>query len=85
MWKLPNDCSDFAPNGGTPADHTEKTGGIPYPRATNKQAGFRRGGTRDHRANLWMMEKAREHQRDLFMCSSTTRRPLIVSTMRDCG
>ena len=35
-----------------------------------EQAGFRRGrGTRDHIANLrWMMEKDREHQRDLYMC-----------------
>ena len=35
-----------------------------------EQAGFRRGrGTHDHIANLrWMMEKAREHQRDLYMC-----------------
>ena len=35
-----------------------------------EQVGFRRGrGTRDHIANLrWMMEKAREHQRDLYMC-----------------
>ena len=35
-----------------------------------EQPGFRRGrGTRDHIANLrWMMEKAREHQRDLYMC-----------------
>ena len=35
-----------------------------------EQAGFRRGrGTRDHIANLrWMMEKAREYQRDLYMC-----------------
>ena len=35
-----------------------------------EQAVFRRGrGTRDHIANLrWMMEKAREHQRDLYMC-----------------
>ena len=35
-----------------------------------EQAGFRRGrGTRDHIANLrWMMEKAREHQRYLYMC-----------------
>ena len=36
-----------------------------------EQAGFRRErGTRDHIANLrWMMEKAREHQRDLYsMC-----------------
>ena len=35
-----------------------------------EQAGFRRGrGKHDHIANLrWMMEKAREHQRDLCMC-----------------
>ena len=34
-----------------------------------EQVGFRRGrGTRDHIANLrWMMEKAREYQRDLYM------------------
>ena len=34
-----------------------------------EQAGFRRGrGTRDHIANLrWMMEKAREHQRYVYM------------------
>ena len=35
-----------------------------------EQAGFRRGRrTRDHIANLrMMMEKAREHQRDVYMC-----------------
>ena len=35
-----------------------------------EQAGFRRGrGTRDHIANLrWMLEKAREHQRGVYMC-----------------
>ena len=38
--------------------------------ATNRGAGFRRGrGTRDPIANLrWMTEKAREHQRVLYMC-----------------
>ena len=40
------------------------------PELSIEQAGFRRGrGTRDHIVNLrWMMEKAREHQRDLYMC-----------------
>ena len=36
MWKLPNDRSDFAPKRGAPVDHTDETGGIPYPKATNR-------------------------------------------------
>ena len=61
MWELPNDRSDFARQLGAPAGHTE----LPI-----EQAGFRRGrGTRDHIANLrWIMEKAREYQRDMYMC-----------------
>ena len=35
MRELPNDRSDFARKQGAPVDHKEKTGGIPYPRATN--------------------------------------------------
>ena len=36
----------------------------------DEQAGFRKGrGTRDHIANLrWIMEKAREHQKKLYIC-----------------
>ena len=46
---------------------TEKAGSIPYPRATSRASRGR--GTRDQIANLrWLMEKAREHQRDLYMC-----------------
>ena len=35
-----------------------------------EQTGFRRGrGTRDHISNLrWLMERARDNQRELFMC-----------------
>ena len=61
MRELPNDRSDFARKQGAPADHTEKTGGIPYPRATNRAS------------------------RTCTCASSTTRRPLIVSTMTDGG
>ena len=70
MRELPNDRSDFAHKQGAPADHSEKTGGIPYPRATNRASRVqtRRRGTRDYIANLrWMMEKAREHQSDLYV------------------
>ena len=40
------------------------------PELSIEQDGFRRGrGTRDHIVNLrWMMEKDRDHQRELFMC-----------------
>ena len=36
MRELPNDRYDFALKHGAPVDHTEKTGGIPYHRATNR-------------------------------------------------
>ena len=36
MWELPNDRSDFTRKQGAPAGHTKETGGIPYPRATNR-------------------------------------------------
>ena len=66
MWELLNDRSDFACKQGAPAGHTEEV--FLITELPVEQAGFRRGrGTRDHIANLrWMMEKAREHQRDLY-------------------
>ena len=84
MWELPNDHAAFARKKGAPAGHTEKTGGIPYPRATNRASRFRRGiGTRDLIANLrWMMEKVREHQRDLYMCFIDYKKAFGVSTMK---
>ena len=36
MRELPTDRSYFARKQGAPAGHTEKAGGIPYPRATNR-------------------------------------------------
>ena len=37
---------------------------------TDVQAGFRKGrGTRDHCANIrWIMEKAREFQKNIYFC-----------------
>ena len=48
-----------------------------------EQAGFRQGrGTRDHIAKLrWMMQKAREHQKDLYMCFIDYKKAFAVSTM----
>ena len=49
-------------------------------------AGFRKGrGTRDQIANIyWIIEKAREFQKNLYV-SSTVLKPLIVWLMTNCG
>ena len=51
------------------------------------QAGFRKGrGTRDQIANIcWIMEKAREFQRNIYSALLTMPKPLTVWITRDCG
>ena len=46
----------------------------------NVQAGFRKGrGTRDQIANNhWIIEKAREFQKNIYFCLFTTPKPLTV-------
>ena len=47
---------------------------------TDVQAGFRKGrGTRDQIANIcWIMEKAREFQKNIYFCFMTMPKPLTV-------
>ena len=44
------------------------------------QAGFRKGrGTRDQIANIrWIIEKAREFQKNIYVCLMTMPKPLTV-------
>ena len=51
------------------------------------QAGFRKGrGTRDQIANiLWIMEKAREFQKNIYFCLMTMPKPLTVWITINCG
>ena len=51
------------------------------------QAGFRRGrGTRDQIANIcWIIEKAREFQKNIYFCFLTTPKPLTVWITINCG
>ena len=51
------------------------------------QAGFRkRRETRDQIANIhWIIEKAREFQKNIISVSSTPLKPLIVWIMTNCG
>ena len=51
------------------------------------QAGFRKGrGTRDQIANLrWIIEKAREFQKNIFSALSTMAKPLTVWITINCG
>ena len=51
------------------------------------QAGFRKGrGTRDQIANIhWLIEKAREFQKESTPSSLTTLKPLTVWITTNCG
>ena len=51
------------------------------------QAGFRKGrGTRDQIANIcWIMEKAREFQKNICFFFFTVPKPLIVWITTNCG
>ena len=48
------------------------------------QAGFRRGrGTRDQIANIhWIMEKAREFQKNIYFASFTMQKPLTCGSQQ---
>ena len=51
------------------------------------QAGFRKGRkTRDQIANIrWIMEKAREFQKNIYFCLLTMPKPLTVWITINCG
>ena len=51
------------------------------------QAGFRKGrGTRDQIANIcWIMEKAREFQKNIYSALLTMPKPLTVWITINCG
>ena len=51
------------------------------------QAGFRKGrGTRDQIANIcWIIEKAREFQKNIYFCFIDYVKPLTVWTTANCG
>ena len=51
------------------------------------QAGFRKGrGTRDQMANIcWIMEKAREFQKNIYFCFIAMPKPLTVWMTINCG
>ena len=51
------------------------------------QAGFKNGrGTRDQIANIcWIMEKAREFQKNIYFCFLTMPKPFTVWITTNCG
>ena len=51
------------------------------------QAGFRKGrGTRDQIANIcWIIKKAREFQKNIYLCLLTIPKPLTVWVTINCG
>ena len=53
----------------------------------DNEAGFRKGrGTRDQTANIhWIMEKAREFQKNIYFCFIDMPKPLTVWITINCG
>ena len=51
------------------------------------KAGFRKGrGTRDQIANInWIIEKAKEFQKNIYFCFLTVPKPLTVWITTNCG
>ena len=51
------------------------------------QAGFRKvRGTRDQIANIcWIIEKAREFQKSIYLCFVVYQKPLTVWIIKNCG
>ena len=51
------------------------------------QAGFREGkGTRDQIVNIhWIIEKAREFQKNIYFCFIETLKPLTMWMTTNCG
>ena len=51
------------------------------------EAGFRKGrGTRDQIANIcWIMEKAREFQKNIYFCFIDLAKPLTLWNIINCG
>ena len=51
------------------------------------QAGFRKGrGTRDHIANIfWIIEKAREFQKNIYFCFIDYAKAFVVWITTNCG
>ena len=51
------------------------------------EAGFRKGrGIRDQMANIhWIIEKAREFQKNIYFCLLTMPKPLVVWITTNCG
>ena len=50
------------------------------------QVGFRKGRTRDQIANIrWIIEKAREFQKNIYFCFIDYAKPLTVWITINCG
>ena len=51
------------------------------------QAAFRKGrGTRDQIANIhWIIEKAREFQKNIYLCFINYAKPLTIWIITNCG
>ena len=70
MFKLPHNCTHFTPSKVMLKNFQARLQQYMNRELPDVQAGFRKGrGNRDQIANIcWIMEKAREFQKNIYFC-----------------
>ena len=70
MFKLPHSCAHLTCYQSNVQNSLSQASTVREPWTSDVQAGFRKGrGTRDQIANIhWIMEKAREFQKNIYIC-----------------
>ena len=86
MFKLPHNCTDFTCEQGN-AQNSPSQAQYVNCELPDVQADFRKGrGTRDQIANIrWIMEKAREFQKNIYFCFIDCAKTLTVWITINCG
>ena len=86
MFKLPQNCTHLTCYQSNAYISPSQTSTVCEPRTSNVQGGFRKGrGTRDQTANIrWIIEKAREFQKNISFCCIDYAKAFVWITT-NCG
>ena len=87
MFKSPHNCPHLTHSQSNAQTSPSEALTVCELRTSRCSAGFRKGrGTRDKIANIcWIIEKAREFQKNIYFSLLTMPKPLAVWIMTNCG